>query len=99
MQGEIMVLSGRTLSPKQWRLLRGGRLILMAGMVPMEWHQKHGNHGNHVFDVFDTIPLQPLPQAGPPQLRCHQPPVVLNDFLEEVKQNVTSCTFRVDAVY
>jgi hypothetical protein len=40
------------LSTKKWRLLRGGRLIIMAGMVPMEWHQTHGNHGNHVFDLF-----------------------------------------------
>ena len=60
----------------QWRLLRGGQLIIMSGMALMEWHQ---THGNHVFDVFDTIPLillQPLPWASPPQLRCHQPPVV-----------------------
>ena len=41
----------------------------MAGTERMEWHQRHGNH------VFDTIPLQPLPQACPPQLKCHQPPV------------------------
>jgi hypothetical protein len=50
---------------RQWRLLRGGRLIIMAG--------------NHVFDVFDTvplIPLQPLPWAHSPQIRCHQPPVM-----------------------
>ncbi|CDQ75192.1 unnamed protein product [Oncorhynchus mykiss] len=42
----------------------------------MEWHQAPGNQ---VFDVFDTIPLiplQPLPRARPPQLRCHQPPVL-----------------------
>ena len=32
------------------RLLRGGRLIIMAGM---EWFQ---THGNHVLDVFETIP-------------------------------------------
>ena len=39
------------------RLLRGGRLIIMAGTSQMEWNQAHGNH---VFDVFDTIPLIPL---------------------------------------
>jgi hypothetical protein len=50
----------------QWRLLRGGRFIIMAGMEQMEWQQTPGNHGNHVFDVFDTIPLilfQSLPLA------------------------------------
>ena len=44
----------------QWRLVRVGWLIIMAGTLQMEWHQAHGNH---VFDVFDTIPLillQPL---------------------------------------
>ena len=64
------------LSLHQWRLLRRGRLIIMAGTASMEWHQ---THGNNVFDVFDTIPLillQPLPQPRPPQLRCHQPPVL-----------------------
>jgi hypothetical protein len=33
--------------------------------------------GNHAFDVYDTvppIPLQTLPRAHPPQLRCHQHP-------------------------
>jgi hypothetical protein len=34
----------------QWRLLRGGRLIIMSGM-----------ESNYVFDAFDTIPLIPLP--------------------------------------
>jgi hypothetical protein len=41
--------------------------------------EKNGMASNHVFDVIDTIPptpLQPLPRAHPPQLRCHQPPVV-----------------------
>ena len=60
----------------QWRLVRGGRRIIMAGTEQMEWHQ---THGNHVFDVFNTIPpfpLQPLPRARPPQFRCHQPPVI-----------------------
>ena len=62
----------------QWRLVRGGRLVVMAGREKMKWHQTPGNHGNQVFDVFDTIPLiplQPLPRAYPPQLMCHQPPV------------------------
>jgi hypothetical protein len=36
----------------QWRLLRGGRLIIMAGTAQMEWHQTHGNHGHHMLDVF-----------------------------------------------
>ena len=44
----------------QWRLLRGGRLILMAAMESMERYQTHGNHGNQVFDVFDTIPSTPF---------------------------------------
>ena len=60
----------------QWRLLMGGRLIIIAGTKLMEWHL---SPGNHVFDVFDTIPrilLQSLPRARPPQLRCHQPPVM-----------------------
>ena len=47
-------------------LLRGGRLIIMSGTEQMEWHQTHGNH----------IPRQPLPWTHPPQLRCHQPPVI-----------------------
>ena len=60
----------------QWRLLRGGRFIIMSGTERMERHQ---TPGNHVFDVFHTIPLiqiQSLPPTCPPQLRCHQPPVV-----------------------
>ena len=63
----------------QWRLLRGGRLIITAGTERMECHQTPGNHGNHVIVVFNTVPLIPLqllPRAHPPQLRCHQPPVV-----------------------
>ena len=52
---------------QQWRLLRGERLIILAGTERMEWHQ---THGNHVFDVFDTFP-----RAHPPQLRCYQPPL------------------------
>jgi hypothetical protein len=28
----------------QWRLLRGGQLIIMAGTEQMEWHSTHGNH-------------------------------------------------------
>jgi hypothetical protein len=40
------------ISVHQWRLLRGGRLIIMAGTERMEWHQINGNH---VFGVFDTI--------------------------------------------
>ena len=59
----------------QWRLLRGGRLLIMAGTERLECHQ---THSNHVFAVFYTVPptpLQPLPRAHPSQLRCHQPPV------------------------
>ena len=43
------------------------------------WNGANGMASNHVFDEFDTIPqipLQPLPRARPPQLRCDQPPVV-----------------------
>ena len=36
---------------KQWRLLRGGRHIIMARTAQMEWH---------AFDEFDTLPLIPL---------------------------------------
>ena len=60
----------------QWRMLRGGRLIIMSGTEQMEWQQ---TQGNHVFNVVDTVPpilLQPLPRAHPPQLRCHQSPVL-----------------------
>jgi hypothetical protein len=48
----------------------------MAGMEQMEWHQAHGNHVLDVSDTVPPIPLQLLLQARPPQLRCHQPPVV-----------------------
>lgn len=49
---------------------------MVAGAEQMEWHQAHRNH---VFDGFDSIPLiplQPLARACPPQLSCHQYPVV-----------------------
>jgi hypothetical protein len=39
---------------RQWKLLRGRRLVILAATEQKEWHQ---THGNHVFDVFDTIPL------------------------------------------
>ena len=61
---------------QQWRLLRGGRLIIMPGLEQMEWHQTHGNYVLYVFDTVPLIPLQPLPQARSPQLRCCQPPVI-----------------------
>lgn len=54
----------------QWR---GGRLIILSRTEWMEWHHAHINH---VFDTIPPIPLQPLPQASPPQLRCQQYPVV-----------------------
>ena len=62
---------------KAWqrRLLRGERLIIMTGTEQMEWHQIHGNHVFDVFDIISLIPLQSLPRACSPQLRCHQPPV------------------------
>ena len=43
------------------------------------WNGANGMASNHVFNVYDTIPLiplQPFPQARPPQLSCHQPPVL-----------------------
>lgn len=58
------------LSESQWRLLRGERLITMAGTESMEWHH------TMCFDVFHIIPLQPLQRSGPPQLRCHHRPVM-----------------------
>jgi hypothetical protein len=42
----------------------------------MEYHQTHGSHVFYVVDTFPPIPLQPLPFACPPQLRCHQTPVL-----------------------
>ena len=44
------------------RLLRGGRLIIMAGM---EWYQKYGNH------VFDSVPAITMS----PSSRIKVPPV------------------------
>ena len=38
-------------------LLKGGQLIIMAGMKYMEWHQ---THGNHLFDTIPFIAFQPL---------------------------------------
>uniref|UniRef100_A0A4W5LM42 LIM zinc-binding domain-containing protein n=1 Tax=Hucho hucho TaxID=62062 RepID=A0A4W5LM42_9TELE len=58
-------------------LLRGERLIIMAGTEQMEWHQ---TPGNHVFDTIPLIRLQSLPQTRPPQLRCHQPPVIHSNY-------------------
>ena len=43
------------------------------------WNGVNGMVSKHVFDVFDTVPLialQPVSRARPPQLTCHQPPVV-----------------------
>jgi hypothetical protein len=54
----------------------GGQRIVMSGTELMEWHQTNRNHVFNVFDNIPLIPLQPLPRACPPQLRCHQPPVV-----------------------
>ncbi|CDQ98955.1 unnamed protein product [Oncorhynchus mykiss] len=59
-------------------------------VAQIEWHQSPGNHVIDLFDTIPLIPLQPLPQAHPPQLRCHQPPVV------EVDEMVCNdaCVFR-----
>lgn len=46
----------------------------MAGMEKMEWHQTPANQAN-LFDTIPPIPLQSLPEARSPQLRCHQLPV------------------------
>jgi hypothetical protein len=46
----------------------------------MDWHQTPGNHGNHVFDTIPLVPLQSLPRAHSPQLRCHQP---LVDYIRQ----------------
>ena len=69
----------------QWRLVRGGRLIIMSGMEQMEWCQTHGNLLFELFDSIPLIPLHPLPWARPPQLRCHQPPVILSEWTSEWK--------------
>jgi hypothetical protein len=39
MSGGVTHLVGHA---RQWRLLRGGWLMIMAGMEIMEWHQTHG---------------------------------------------------------
>ena len=55
------------------------RYFIEAAMGRMTQMESHKMPGNHVFDVFNTIPmisLQSLPQARPPQLRIHQPPVL-----------------------
>ena len=57
----------------QWRLLRGGQLIIMVGKELVEWHQ---THGTHLFGIVPLIMLQPLPRVYPLQLRLHQPPVL-----------------------
>ena len=78
------------------RLLRGGRLIMMAGTERMEWHQTHGHHGNYVFDTIPPILLQPLPRVHPPQLRCHQPPAVPLSLSQSV---ITSVVVRAPVVF
>ena len=63
----------------------------MSGTEQMEWYQAHGNY---VFVVFDTIPLSrlmSLPRAHPPQLWCHQPPVVTNT-IENILQEIVIIT-------
>jgi hypothetical protein len=40
------------------------------------WSRANGMASNCVFDAILLIPLQVLPRACPPQLRCHQPPVI-----------------------
>ncbi|XP_036825604.1 ribose-phosphate pyrophosphokinase 1 isoform X2 [Oncorhynchus mykiss] len=37
---------------------------------------KHLENSLDLFDTIPPIPLQSLPRAHPPQLRCHQPPVL-----------------------
>jgi hypothetical protein len=43
----------------------------------------------YVLHTIPLIPLQPLPQAHPPQLRCHQPPVLYATKLPEVIKAVS----------
>lgn len=62
----------------QWRLLRGRQLIIMAGMERMEWHQTQERHVFYVFDNIPPIPLLPLPQALPLQLKV--PPTSCDIF-------------------
>ena len=80
--------AGETTRAHQWRLLRGGRLLIMAGTERMEWHQ---THGNHVFDVLDAILLQPIPRARSPQLRCHQPPVARRHTCTQTGKHMHAC--------
>ena len=48
----------------------------MPGTKKVEWHQTHENHVLDLSDTIPPIPLQPLTQADPLQLICHQPPMV-----------------------
>jgi hypothetical protein len=89
----------------QWRLLRGVRLITMVVTARMEWHQTmlqlahsspHLSHVNenvflYVFYTIPPIPLQPLAQAPPPQLRCHQPPVITHHHWGPTNSNHLFC--------
>jgi hypothetical protein len=57
----------------QWRLLRGGQLIIMAGTERLERHQ---TNGNQVLDVLDTIPLIPLVITTSPSSPNKVPPTL-----------------------
>lgn len=58
----------------QWRLRRGGRLIIMSGTERME--SNTWKPCVYVWDTIPPIPLQSLPRISSPQLGCHQPTVL-----------------------
>uniref|UniRef100_A0A8C7HSX7 MCF.2 cell line derived transforming sequence like n=1 Tax=Oncorhynchus kisutch TaxID=8019 RepID=A0A8C7HSX7_ONCKI len=58
----------------------------------MEWHQTRC----FVFDTTPLMPLQPLPRACPPQLSCHQPPVIERSLFHEIMQQESSPLCAID---
>ena len=60
--------------------------MIMAVTERMEWHQTPGNHVSDVFDTISLVLLRPLPRARPPQLRCHQPPVIMESKLRMMQK-------------
>jgi hypothetical protein len=83
-----------------WMLLKGERA---HNNNNNSWNRVNGTASNHVFDVLDTVPLtpfQPLVRAHPPQLRCHQSPVISEYFyffifFTSKKREHTHCGYNV----
>ena len=49
--------------------------------------------------MFDTIPLQQLPRASPPQLRCHKPPVQYTVLTQPTIFPGTTYLCRLTSIY